>query len=188
MASQGVQSVAVITCAGTTAFAMLCGLSLAACTPEPKAPKLSAGGRLVHVTKAAPPEGAREIGPIVAVDGTYCYGDDGTYVHALTILRNRAAARGGNFVELMTITSPHPDTRFCDDNRFIIRGMLYELPGTAADDTAVAEPDPSSCDPPCSPGFKCDEGACEPVCNPECAAGQVCRPDRTCGPGQGTGQ
>jgi hypothetical protein len=159
---------------------------MAACAQSTlsKAPKLSSGGRLVHVGKSDPPTGAQEIGPIVAVDGDECGAfepETGTYSHALTKLRNRAAARGGNYVEIMTMDEPHQETLRCYDNRFVIRGMLYEVPG-APSDAADPASDANTCDPPCSPGFACDEGACEPVCNPACASGQVCRPDRTCGP------
>lgn len=138
----------------------------------------------MHVAKSDPPAGAREIGPIVAEDGDGCDAFDpqtGTYSHALVKLRNRAAARGGNYVEIMTMEEPHQETQRCYDNRFVIRGMLYDVPGSSADAVDSAA-DPNACDPPCSPGFTCDEGACEPVCNPACSSGQVCRADRTCGP------
>ena len=36
------------------------------------------------------------------------------------------------------------------------------------------------CDPPCSPGYSCDAGACVAQCNPPCAAGEVCGGDRVC--------
>jgi hypothetical protein len=40
----------------------------------------------------------------------------------------------------------------------------------------------TSCDPPCSPGFKCSAGVCEPQCNPACEAGEVCSRRRVCEP------
>ncbi len=158
----------------------------ASCMPtvQNTALKLSSGGRRVHVAKSDPPPGAKELGAITAEDGDNCGVLDpamGTYSHALIRLRNRAAARGGNYVEIMTMTEPHQETSRCYDGRFVIRGMLYDVPGATSDAEQPAS-DANVCDPPCSPGFKCDEGACEPVCNPECSAGQVCRPDRTCGP------
>lgn len=146
--------------------------------------RLSSGGKGVHIAKSDPPPGAHELGPIVAEDGEACEGVDsetGTYSRALIRLRNRAAARGGNYVEIMAMTEPHQETRFCYDGRYVIRGMLYDVPSSSSE-PAEAASDSNACDPPCSPGFECDEGACEPVCNPECPAGQVCRADRTCGP------
>jgi hypothetical protein len=145
--------------------------------------KLSSGGKRVHIAKSDPPPGAHELGPIVGEDGDPCEGLDserGTYSRALIRLRNRAAARGGDYVEIMTLTEPHQETRLCYDGRFVIRGMLYDVP--EASEPAESASDSNTCDPPCSPGFACDEGACEPVCNPECPAGQACRADRTCGP------
>lgn len=147
--------------------------------------KLSSGGKLVRVAKGDPPPGARELGPIVGEDGDECGGLDavsGTYTRALIRVRNRAAARGGNYVEIMTLTEPHQETRYSYDCRYVIRGMLYDVPAPSASEPGESASDSSACDPPCSPGFTCDEGACEPVCNPECSAGQVCRADRTCGP------
>jgi hypothetical protein len=163
-------------------------LALVATSCSPKVqygpPKLSSAGRLVRVAKGDPPMGAKELGPITAQDGDKCDTLDavtGTYSHALIKLRNRAAARGGNYVEIMMMIEPHLETLRCYDGRFVIRGMLYDVPGATSDAEQPAS-DANVCDPPCSPGFKCDEGACEPVCNPECSHGQMCRPDRTCGP------
>lgn len=147
-------------------------------------PKLSSGGRLVRVAKSDPPAGASELGPITVQDGDNCdvfEPVEGSYSHALIKLRNRAAARGGNYVEIMTMSEPHQETLRCYDWRFVIRGMLYDVAAGSAD-AAQSASNPSDCDPPCSPGFTCGEGACEPVCNPACPSGQLCRPDRTCGP------
>ena len=154
------------------------------CTHDAPPPKLSSGGRLVRVAKNDPPTAAKEIGPISAQDGIGCDEigtEDGTYSRALIKLRNRAAARGGNYVQIMTLMEPHQDSLHCYDHRFVIRGMLYDVPD-AQSESASEPTSPAQCDPPCSPGFKCDEGACEPVCNPECSPDQVCRSDRTCGP------
>lgn len=150
------------------------------CTPPPKPLSLTSRGRLVRIGKGDPPAGAKELGPVTVTEGVYCAGEEGTYANALVHLRNTAARKGANYVELMTMTEPHQDTRFCYDNRFIIRGLLFALPDAPATGSDAASDD--DCSPPCSPGFTCDEGACEPECNPECPANQVCRVDRTCGP------
>ena len=47
-------------------------------------------------------------------------------------------------------------------------------------DAGAAEP--AACDPICSPGYRCHEGACFPVCNPPCWKGTQCAIDRTCRP------
>jgi hypothetical protein len=162
----------------TFAFAPLLG-----CMPDAKPPVLSEGGHHVYVGKEDPPRGAHEIGPLTVSDGDYCSGPDGTYQHALVRLRNRAATKGANYLELMTVTEPHQDTRFCYDHEFVIRAMAYVLPPAREAQEAEAETD--ACDPPCSPGYTCNAGTCDAVCNPACATNQVCRADRTCGPADG---
>ena len=48
----------------------------------------------------------------------------------------------------------------------------------------VAAPGPDglaiTCEPPCSPGYQCVGGKCQPLCNPPCPAGAVCGSDRVC--------
>lgn len=38
------------------------------------------------------------------------------------------------------------------------------------------------CDPPCSPGYRCDVGQCLAVCNPPCSPGMRCNQQRVCEP------
>lgn len=46
---------------------------------------------------------------------------------------------------------------------------------------ASAAPAPAaSCDPPCSPGYKCSEGQCLALCNPPCGEGMRCNQQRIC--------
>ena len=50
---------------------------------------------------------------------------------------------------------------------------------------APAAPPPAAggwCNPACQFGYACVAGACTPVCDPPCAAGQVCATDRVCRP------
>jgi len=49
---------------------------------------------------------------------------------------------------------------------------------TAASVAAAASSD--GCDPPCSPGYRCQSGTCAAVCNPTCGTGTHCALDRTC--------
>jgi hypothetical protein len=133
--------------------------------------------------KGDPPDGAQEVGPITASDGEGCggFGEPGTYKRALILLKNRAAHMGGNYVQIMTIDAPHSENG-CFDDRFTIRGMVYRLRTPPPAEPEVAQDEgQAACDPPCSPGYRCDGEACQPLCNPPCSAGQVCRQDRTCG-------
>lgn len=38
----------------------------------------------------------------------------------------------------------------------------------------------SSCDPPCSPGYRCEASQCIAVCNPPCGEGMRCNQQRMC--------
>jgi len=91
------------------------------------------------------------------------------------MLRNKAAEKGANYVQLMTLTEPH-STGNCYDNEFIIRGVAYRLDSSGQATTQPA----SSCEPPCSPGYSCQAGQCIPVCNPPCDPGETCNSKRVC--------
>jgi len=43
-------------------------------------------------------------------------------------------------------------------------------------------PPAGECDPPCSPGYRCQSGQCIALCNPPCGEGMTCAQDRTCQP------
>jgi hypothetical protein len=43
-----------------------------------------------------------------------------------------------------------------------------------------AAPAAAACDPPCSPGYACQAAVCVALCNPRCAADEVCGGDRIC--------
>jgi hypothetical protein len=144
----------------------------------------------VQVRRAPPPHEARALGPLEGWDGSGCgaFGDRGTFQGALNRLRVNAAAIGADYVELVSLTEPHREP-FCYDQTFIIRGFAYRLaprPAVAprASDTQSRPPGGSpastACEPPCSPGYRCEQATCAPVCNPACVEGQQCRADRTC--------
>jgi hypothetical protein len=61
-----------------------------------------------------------------------------------------------------------------DDGDQPVRPAPKARPSTAR----VAPAD--SCEPPCSPGYVCEAGACLAQCNPPCAADEVCEGDRVC--------
>jgi hypothetical protein len=56
----------------------------------------------------------------------------------------------------------------------------------AAPPVSASSPASSSCDPPCSPGYRCTDGQCLALCNPPCGEGMRCNQQRMCeaAPGQ----
>jgi hypothetical protein len=147
-------------------------------------PALSPQANSVRVGKDHPGADAQELGPVDGTNGSGCgiYGATGSYDGAVIDLRNRTAALGGNYVEIVTLVPPHL-SGMCPVDTFAIHGIAYR--GTEAQTTAsqsLQSPPNASCDPPCSPGYSCSGAKCMAVCNPACAASEVCRPDRTCGP------
>jgi Domain of unknown function (DUF4156) len=177
---------------------------LLACGAAAKVQPVSVQAQSVTVRKSDPPPEAKEVGPIESEHGNGCglYGKKGTYEGAMNGLKEKAAARGADFVSLISVTEPHSE-HGCFDQRFVLRGMAYKLPivGTGKGELgAVPAPNPPSatpaptppsatppargCNPPCSPGYQCTEDKCLPLCNPPCTEGNVCRNDRTCGPAE----
>jgi hypothetical protein len=51
-----------------------------------------------------------------------------------------------------------------------------------ASSTPATAPTPAagSCDPPCSPGYRCTDGQCLALCNPPCGDGMHCNQQRSC--------
>jgi hypothetical protein len=133
----------------------------------------------VRVGKVRPAPGATQLGPVASEDGSGCgmSGHRGSYDRAEANLRDRTAAMGGDYVEIVKVT-PAIQSLDCLSNRWAIEGMAYRI-GPAV----VSPPPPPAtvdCVPPCSPGYACSAGTCLALCNPACGPGQVCRQDRTC--------
>jgi hypothetical protein len=55
-----------------------------------------------------------------------------------------------------------------------------EAPKPSAEPAVSQAPASASCDPPCSPGYRCTDGQCLGVCNPPCGEGMRCNQQRTC--------
>jgi hypothetical protein len=166
------------------------------CNPEP--PPLSPRAKAVQVLQADPPAGSTDLGGITAYDGIGCgpLSDDGTFDGAIAQIRREAAARGGNYVEMIGIIPP----RFkdgCQNHTFTIIGRVFRISAMAIKQANAALCDPPCspgyscesgvckglpCNPPCESGYSCQSGACKASCNPACTGGMVCRQDRTCGP------
>jgi hypothetical protein len=105
-------------------LAAVATLALLACSVSTQ--QLSPAAQNVHVTKAEPPEGCAEIGPIEAVSGGGCgmYGAKGTYEDAYNILRNKAAEMGANHVRMDAQVPPHLEGG-CQNQAFVIRGVAF---------------------------------------------------------------
>jgi hypothetical protein len=129
---------------------------------------------VVEIGSAAP-AGATPLGELEASDGHGCgvFGENGTRAGIEAALRKAAAKRGANYVQVLTEEEPHM-TRACFDHVFRAKARAFRI--------ASKPLPPRSCEPPCSPGYACQDGVCAPLCNPTCSAEQVCRMDRTCGP------
>jgi hypothetical protein len=156
--------------------AVVLALLVGCAVPEPA---LTPRESSVRVGKARPPPDARELGPVTSEDGSGCgfTGRRGSYEGAEANLRDRTAAMGGDYVEIVKV-SPAIQTLDCLSNRWAIEGIAYRT-GPAV---VLPPPPPPAvdCVPPCSPGYACSAGACLALCNPACGPGQVCRQDRTC--------
>lgn len=166
------------------AYSLVLGIVVWACAVAP-IPVASPRANDIEVAKADPPPGSANLGPIEAVHGNGCggFGARGSFDGAMIVLRNLAAARKANYVSLLTTTPPHQEGG-CYDNKFVIRAIAYRVDPMAVTASPAALSANDGCDPPCSPGYRCSKAVCLAVCNPTCAADQVCRQDRTCGPAE----
>jgi hypothetical protein len=157
---------------------------LLSCGAAAQVEPISPEAEKVIVRKSDPPPTATELDPIEVEHGSGCgaYGRQGTYEGALNLLKAEAANRGADYVSLLSMTEPHSE-HGCFDQRFVLRGAAYKLAtGEQQPDREEEAPASEACDPPCSPGYRCDGSTCAPLCNPPCAGSEVCRMDRTCGP------
>lgn len=102
----------------------ICMVLVSGCVTVPVV-SLRPGAEAVKVAKADPPDNYQEVGPVSGYDGKGCggFGYYGTYERAVVDIKNRAYAKGGDYVQIFTITEPHLRGD-CFDN-------LYKLSGTA---------------------------------------------------------
>jgi hypothetical protein len=100
-------------------------LLLAGCANPPI--NMSEGAKSVKVGKSDPTDNYSEIGPITATDGHGCggFGILGTYDQAVIILKNDAFEKGGDYVQIMTLTAPHSEYG-CFANPYTISGTLFK--------------------------------------------------------------
>lgn len=173
------------------AFVSCLALGMMACgvAPSPAGQSVYVGGSgptgiapsAVVIGKSDPPPGSRDLGAIEGVSGSGCgyWGAKGNFHTSMEWLRHNAAMRGANYVMMISTTEPYLEAG-CYKNEFKILGIAYYTPPASA--RPPAPPSADACDPPCSPGYRCERQVCLAVCNPACGPGSICRQDRTCGP------
>lgn len=98
---------------------------LSACV-SPKV-MLQSSASMVKVGKSDPSNNYKEIGHISATDGGGCggLGFKGTHENAINILKNKAANKGGDYVQIFTITQPHFSPG-CFSNEYTIQATLFK--------------------------------------------------------------
>lgn len=87
----------------------------------------------VQVGSSSPGAGYVQIGPITAIHGGGCglYGSEGNYEGAMTILRNKAAAMGADYVQILSQEGEHM-TGMCLDRAYTISGYAFKRMGNVA--------------------------------------------------------
>jgi hypothetical protein len=114
-------------CIGISFLATIVIFAMAGCGASTQ--QLTPAGQQVQVTKAEPPPGCMEVGPVEAKSGGGCgiYGAKGTYEDAYNILRNKAAQMGATHVRMDAQVPPHNEGG-CYNLAFVIRGVAYRCP------------------------------------------------------------
>jgi hypothetical protein len=81
-----------------------------------------------------------ELGAITATHGGGCglYGTAGNYEGAYSIIRNKAAQLGADYVHLLRVTGPHMQG-ICAYKGYTIDGMAYRILAAAPSSTAAAQ-------------------------------------------------
>ena len=107
--------------------------------------KLSQYGQQVKVGKSDPTDNYSDMGSITAVDGSGCgaIGYKGTYDRAVILLKNKASLKGGDYVQIYTLTEPHFRPG-CFDNEYKINGTLFKKMSESPSPVAIVEVDNTS--------------------------------------------
>lgn len=81
----------------------------------------------VQVGNNPPGDGYTQLEPITAKHGGGCglYGSQGNFEGAMTILRNKAAERGADYVQIINQQGEHM-TGLCLDRAYVIDGFAYK--------------------------------------------------------------
>ena len=85
----------------------------------------------VSVGSVPPGDGYQLIGPVTAKHGGGCglYGAQGNFEGAMTILRNKAAAMGGDYVQIIRQEGEHM-VGLCLDRAYVIDGLVFKAVDT----------------------------------------------------------
>lgn len=111
-------------------------------TNSTSAPTPLVGVASVRVAKSDAPLDFVEVGPIDVSDGEGCgvFGTRGTYEAAYALLKQKAAARGADYVQIMDIQEPYLSGN-CAVNTYLITATLYRSPELAAKASVAAVED-----------------------------------------------
>jgi hypothetical protein len=99
---------------------LLAGCAAAQVAPTPDASRVTIG--------TSPPQGPYEqLGTITATHGGGCglYGARGSLEGAYTILRNKAAQLGADYVQILRLSEPHV-VPGCSVQAFVLDGLAYK--------------------------------------------------------------
>ena len=101
-------------------------LALSGCTASQV--KISPESLAVQFGTNPPSGDAIQIAPVTARHGGGCglYGAEGNFEGAATILRNKAASMGANYVQIIRQQGEHM-TGICLDRGYTIDGMAYRV-------------------------------------------------------------
>jgi len=85
------------------------------------------GASRVVVGNQPPPDGAQQLGGITAKHGHGCglYGSEGNFEGAHALLRNKAAALGADYVQIVRVLEPGRFEGICNARDFVIDGVAY---------------------------------------------------------------
>ena len=89
--------------------------------------RMSPSSANVQVGRNSPGSEFTQLGPITAKDGGGCglFGSQGDYQGAMTTLRNKAAAMGADYVQILNQEGEHM-TGICLDRSYVIDGFAYK--------------------------------------------------------------
>jgi hypothetical protein len=102
----------------------LTGALVLGCAAKP--PPVKGPADAVRVEKEPPVAGARALGSLRATDGQGCglFGTLGSYEGALAKLREQAYKLGADYVQITSVTEPHPDHE-CVQKEYKLTGVAY---------------------------------------------------------------
>lgn len=82
----------------------------------------------VRVLKSDPPDGYTDVGTITSSDGQGCgifEGSTGNLDRVMMKFKKAAAAKGANYVQLLSITEPN---KSANCNEYVLTGIAYKKP------------------------------------------------------------